>query len=363
MKAYVVEREDLIENISFLKKKAGATPIWAVVKGNGYGIGTVPLAKLLAEQDIHRFCVTEVREAELLREAGMADAQILMLRSTSDPTEINQLLDLHVIMTVGSYETAVAINGVAAQRADMAEVHLKIDTGMGRYGFLPEEQEKLVSIYQYMKNIAVCGIYTHFNNAFGSIKHTKHQYEVFMEVVKSLQSAGYETGTVHCCNSSAFLRFPEMCCDGVRLGSAILGRLSFHHSFPLKPIGYAEAVVEELRWLPKGHSVGYGAAWKAKERTRVAVVSIGWHNGFGPARENDVYRLRDSIGGILHHLKNIIFRRSILVSVAGHKCRVIGHIGMVNTMIDVTDINCNIGDRVIMQINPLAVKGLKIQYR
>lgn len=363
MKAYVVEREDLVQNITFLKKKAGATPIWAVVKGNGYGIGTVPLAKLLVEQGISRFCVTEVREAELLREADLAEEQILMLRSTSDPAEINRLLDLHVILTVGSYETAVAINGVAAQRSDMAEVHLKVDTGMGRYGFLPEEQEKLTSIYQYMKNIVVSGIYTHFNDAFGSAKRTKQQYAAFMQIVRNLQLAGYETGTVHCCNSSAFLRFPEMCCDGVRLGSAILGRLSFRHSFPLKPIGYAETEVEELRWIPQGHTVGYGGAWKAKERTRVAVVSIGWYNGFGPARENDVYRFRDSLGGVLHHLKNMVFRRSILVSVGGHKCRVLGHIGMVNTMIDVTDIQCSTADKVIMQMGPLAVKGLKIQYR
>lgn len=363
MKAYVVEREDLISNIEFLKKKAGDTPIWAVIKGNGYGIGAVPLAKLLSEQGIDHFCVTELREAELLREAGHTEEPILMLRSTQDPAEINRLLDLNVIMTVGSYETAVAINGVAAQRADMAEVHLKIDTGMGRYGFLPEEEEKLTSVYRYMKNIVVAGIYTHFNNAFGSAKTTKQQYSVFMSIVERLQKAGYETGIVHCCNSSAFLRFPEMHCDGVRLGSALLGRLSFHHSFPLKTIGYAETFVEELRWIPKGHTVGYGAAWKARERTRVAVVSIGWYNGFGPARENDVYRLRDSIGGMLHHLKNIFVRRSILVDVNGHKCRVLGHIGMVNTIIDVTDIPCSAGDRVVMKINPLSVKGLKIQYR
>jgi alanine racemase len=363
MKAYIVEREDLGQNIEFLKKKAGDTPIWAVLKGNGYGIGLVPLARLLAEHDIHHFCVAEVREAEQLRENGFAEDAILMLRSTSDPGEINQLLDMHVLLTVGSYETAVAINGVAAQRSDIAEVHLKLDTGMGRYGFLPTETEKLISIYQYMKNIAVSGIYTHFSCASSSVKETRRQYELFRSVIAQLQSAGYETGMLHCCNSSAFLRFPEMCCDGVRLGSALLGRLSFRNSFPLKKIGYAEATVEEIRWLPKGHTVGYGAAWRAKNTTRVAVVGIGWYNGFGAERQNDVYRFRDCLHGILGNLRDMLLRKSILVNVNGHKCRVLGHISMVHTMVDVTDIGCAVGDKVILQVNPLTVKGLKIQYR
>lgn len=363
MKVYIVEREDLIQNIRFLKKKAGDVPIWAVLKGNGYGIGLLPLARILSEEGINRFCVTEIREVQQLRENGFADEQILMLRSTADPAEIDQLLDLHAILTVGSYETAVAINGVAAQRADVAEVHLKVDTGMGRYGFLPNETEKMISIYQYMKSVAVSGIYTHFNCAFGNDKLTRREYETFMDTVRSLQAAGYETGTVHCCNSSAFLRHPEMSCDGVRLGSALLGRLSFRHSFPLKKIGHAEATVEEIRWLPKGHTSGYGAAWKAKEATKIAIVGIGWYNGFGAERQNDVFRFRDSVHGVLKHLKNMLFRRSIIVTVNGHKCRVLGHISMVHTIVDVTDINCAVGDKVILQVNPLLVKGLKIQYR
>lgn len=363
MKAYIVDRQDLIHNIQMLKERAGNTPIWGVLKGNGYGIGLLPLAKILSEQGIHQFCVTEIREAQMLREAGYADAQILMLRSTADPAEINQLLDLHVIMTVGSFETAVAVNGVAGARSDMAEVHLKIDTGMGRYGFFPGETEKLVSVYQYMKNIAVCGIYTHFNCAYRNAKLTKHQFAQFMQTVDALRAAGFETGTVHCCNSSAFLRHPEMACDGVRLGSALLGRLAFRANLPLHKIGFMEATVEEIRWLPKGSTCGYGGAWKAREATQVAVVGVGWYNGFGAERQNDTFRFRDSFYGVLHHLKNMLVRRSILVSVNGQKCRVLGHIAMVHTFVDVTGIKCAVGDKVILPVNPLLIKGVKIQYR
>ena len=225
MKAYVVEKEALSHNIELLQKMANGVPIWAVLKGNGYGIGVLPLARHLAEAGIDHFCVTEVREAELLRENGFEDDSILMLRSTGDPAELNRLMDLRVILTIGSWETACAINAIAAERADVVEAHLKIDTGMGRYGFLPEDMDHILGVYREQKNIAVSGVYTHFNCAFGSKKLTHQEFETFRKTVSAIREAGFETGTVHCCNSSAFLRFPEMHCDGVRLGSAILGRV------------------------------------------------------------------------------------------------------------------------------------------
>lgn len=361
MKAYVVENEAISHNIELLKKKAHGVPIWAVIKGNGYGIGALPLARHLAEHGIDHFCVTEVREAEALRENGFETAQILMLRSTSDSRELNRLMDLQVILTIGSEETAAAVNAIAAERADVAEVHLKIDTGMGRYGFLPSEMNRVIALYGEMKHIAISGIYTHFNCAFNDAKVTKHEFAEFMRVVEQIRAAGYETGTVHCCNSAAFLHFPEMHCDGVRLGSAILGRVAFRTK--LKPVGYAEAQIEELRTLPKGHSTGYGAIWKAKEPTRVAIVPVGWYNGFEVSYQMGMPRFRDAVRTILSGVRGIILRSSALVEVNGYRCRVVGQVGMLHIAVDVRGIDCQVGDRVVLQIKPLHVKGMKIQYR
>ena len=94
MTTYEVSRETLEYNIKQLKAKANGVPIWAVVKGDGYGLGVLPLAEVLAEQNIHHFCVTELREAEILRDNGFTEDQILMLRSVADRKEINRLLDL-----------------------------------------------------------------------------------------------------------------------------------------------------------------------------------------------------------------------------------------------------------------------------
>ncbi len=362
MKAYVVEREALIHNINALRAFAGNVPIWAVLKGNGYGIGLVPFSRILYENGVDHFAVTELKEAEILRE-NYPDAPILMMRSTADPVEINELMDMGIILTVGCYETAVAINGIAAERSAVAEVHLAVDTGMGRYGFLPDDVDKIISVFEYMKNLKVGGIFTHFHSSFANEKATKLQYDQFKTLVNKLKAAGYDPGMAHCCNSHAFVRHPEMHMDGVRVGSAFLGRLNFKDKLGLKKIGYVECTVEEMRWIPKGQTVGYSAGFKAKSQLRTAVIGIGYYNGFAMLRQNDLFRFRDSILGILHHIKNIFFPHKILVNVNGQKCRILGHVGMVHAVVDVTDIDCAVGDKVIAAVNPLMVKGLRVQYR
>lgn len=114
---------------------------------------------------------------------------------------------------------------------------MKIDTGMGRYGFLPREMDKILSVYQYMDGIAVSGIYTHFACAFLSEKKTREQYEQFRYVVDQIAGKGFETGEPHCCNSAAFFRWPDMHMGGVRIGSAWLGRMSARGNFGLRPGG------------------------------------------------------------------------------------------------------------------------------
>ncbi len=363
MKAYIVEKALLAENIEKLIKQAGNVPIWGVLKGNGYGLGCVPMARILSAHGIERFCVTEVREASALREAGFTDNPILMLRQTQEPEEINTMLDMNVIFTVGSLEAAMVLNGIAAQRSTMAEVHLKIDTGMGRYGFLPEQVDQAIRVYEYQKNIVVGGIYTHFHSAFCNERSTKAQFEKFCQVVKQIQTAGYETGIVHCCNSSAFLRYPEMYCDGVRLGSALLGRITGANRLGLKPVGHVEATVEEIRWLPAGSTVGYGATWTAKRPTQVAILGIGWYHGFGTENGHDLFRARDCILAILHNLRILFTGKALYVRIGNDKCRVLGRIGMVHTAVDVTDTNIKVDDYAILSINPLVQKGLKILYR
>ena len=360
MKSYIVEQDAIRHNLDLLIKKAEGTPIWAVLKGNGYGLGVEPMARLCWEAGVHHFAVTETEEGRIIRTL-YPNARILMLRPTTDAAELERLLELDLIATIGSSEEAAALNSLAAQRDVVAEVHVKIDTGMGRYGFLPEELEKILSVYRYNDHIAVSGIYTHFHTAFGKEKHTMEQSSRFSQIVKAIVDAGIEPGQAHCCNSAAFLRFPGLKMDGVRLGSALLGRvLTRSH---LRRVGWCETTVDELRWLPAGHSTGYGAAWRAKKPTQIAVIPVGWYHGFTNEYGNDIFRFRDCLRQALGSIKRMIFKKKIYVSINGKKCPVLGHVGMLHTVCDVTKANCRLGDKVTVEISPLQVRGMEISFR
>ena len=361
MNVYVVEKEAVIHNIQTILKKAENTPVWAVLKGDGYGLGIVPMAELCWQQGIRRFAVTELREAQVLREK-YRDAHILMLRPTMDEQDMEQLLDLEVIATIASTEHAAALGGIASRRDTVAEVHVKVDTGMGRYGFLPGESQQILDIYRYHDHLAVSGIYTNFHSSFGKAKIVTAQADTFGAVVKQIHAAGIESGAPHCCNSVGFLRFPELKMGGVRVGSALLGRVLAKKT-DLRRVGYCETTVEQVRWLPAGHTTGYGAAWKAKKPTKIAVIPVGWYHGFTAEHGHDLSGFKNSLREILGAIKGMIFRRKIYVNIGGKKCRVLGHVGMLHTVCDVTKIDCHTGDKAVLDINPTMVRGMEVVYR
>ncbi len=360
MKQYIVEQAAIAHNLEVLSEKAGSAPIWAVLKGDGYGIGIVPMAKACLQAGILRFAVTEVDEAAKLRELSES-AQILMLRPVREPEELEKMLEMNVIATVSSVEDAAVLNSIANQLGAVAEAHVKIDTGMGRHGFLPHETEKMLSVYRHHDRIAVSGIYTHFHSAFGKASVTKQQAQRSEAVVQALAEAGVEPGTAHCCNSTAFLRFSDLKMGGVRLGSALLGRVPGKTN--LRKVGWCEATIDQLRWLPAGHTTGYGGAWRAKRPTRIAVIPVGWYHGFGVEHGNDIFRFRDCLRMGLNALKWMMFPPKLQVSVGGRKCKVLGHVGMLHTVCDVTKVSCNEGDKVRMEIKPLQVHGMEILWK
>ncbi len=362
MNAYVVEKQALLKNIEILRKRMGNTLIWGVLKGDGYGIGAVELAHLLYAQGIDHFAVCDLQEARALRDAGFDEAAIFMMRCTADPTEIDELLDLRVILSVGSAADAKRIDALAAQRSCVAEAHLKIDTGMGRFGFLPDETSQMISVYANYKHLAVTGVYTHFHSAHNP-KRTEAQFVQFQNALEVIRAAGYEPGMVHCCNSTAAWRYGAMRCDGVRIGSALLGRVGWAARAGLTPIGYCEASIEALRTLPAGHTVGYACGYKAKEDTPIAVVGVGWCNGFGVDRGFDLWRPKDCLRGVGRYLKALLQKKALYVTIGGKPCKVLGHVGMVNMVVDVSGLRCKLGDPVVVPINPVLQKNLEIVYR
>ena len=332
-----------------------------VVKADAYGHGASEIAAALRECGCRYLAVACPQEALALRQAG--ETMPILILGAVDAAFASDMAANDITLSVECAEKGRALSA-ALRGGERLRIHLKLDTGMGRYGFLPSETDKILSVYSYMDAIAVTGIYTHLHSAFCNKKQTLEQAGCFHTVLAAVTAAGYDPGLTHISNSAALLRFPELTLGAVRVGSAILGRLSFKGSYGLKRIGTCEATVEELRWLPKGHTCGYGAGWRAKKPTRIAVLPVGWYNGFGCQMGNDLSRRKDSLRGIFSNLRHLIFgRKGYTVLLGGKRCRVLGHIGMLHTVVDVTNVNCKLGDKAVFDVNPLMLKGVDVVFQ
>ena len=196
MKKLVIEREAVKNNITVVKDRAGSACIYAVLTGDGFGAGITELAQLLREEGVGRFAVSEPAEAAALRKAGLVEEELLMLRPTTDREELEQLIDLNVVCTIGSADTGMALNGVAEARSTVAEAHIQIDTGMGFGGFLAAEPDKILSAYRNLPNVAISGVYTQIHATKRDGRDAAPQLEEFQQVVEAIRAAGSEGDSV-----------------------------------------------------------------------------------------------------------------------------------------------------------------------
>ena len=226
MKSVVVNKEDLRYNIEKIKEYINNSSqkkakIIAVVKGNGYGLGIVELTNFLIDNGIDFFAVATVEEAVQLRNAGIK-AKILMLSSTAIDEDVKLLVENDIILTIGSAKSAEIAEKVGNDLNKKIKAHLKIDTGFGRYGFIYSNTDEIIYNVSKLKNVKIEGTFTHFSNAYYDDNYTKLQFERFMNCVKILNENKIETGMLHVCNTSAFIKFPQMHLDAVRIGSGFL---------------------------------------------------------------------------------------------------------------------------------------------
>lgn len=363
MKALIVEKEALKHNIKQIKKQAQKNGmddkgkpvrIIAVVKANGYGLDLIEYTKFLIDQGIDFFAVSTVEEAVMLRKAGIKQ-DILMLSSTAIKEDIIKLIENHIILTVGSKDACEAVEQVAKEKKVTVRAHLKIDTGFGRYGFLYQEKKEIVQTIKQLENVKIEGTFSHFSLAFYQEKYTKIQFERFLDVIEALRLNGIEPGLLHICNSSAFLRFPEMHLNAVRVGSAFLGRLSVPNTLGLKKIGYLQDEVAEVRNLPKGCNVGYSNIYRTKKETKMAIIPVGYADGFNVKVYPDMFRTLDKLRYLSGNLKSFLKRQALFVIIKGKSYPVIGRMGMYHVSVDVTGSDIKVGDKAKFEVCPFYV--------
>ena len=161
---------------------------------------------------------------------------------------------------------------------------------------------------------------------------------------------------LHICNSSGFLRYPGMHLNAVRVGSAFLGRIVVQNKIGLKKIGTLKTNIAEIKELPKGYNVGYSNAFKTTQNTKVAIIPVGYFDGYNVRNYPDSYRLIDKIRYLYNDIKNLFKDKRLKITIANKKYRVMGKIGMYHMAIDITGSeNIKTNDNIELDINPLYV--------
>jgi alanine racemase len=289
------------------------TRLFAVVKANGYGHGAVPIARAALDGGATGLAVATLEEAREL--SFLVRAEHVLVMGGLTPDQAGPAASTGCSISVSSFEFARALG----DRDEVIPVHLKIDTGMGRFGCSPDEAPALAKFIDESPGLRLAGTWTHFASADSDPTMTSAQFDGFIGALTRFE---VDPGLRHACNSAGARRFPEFALDAVRCGIALYGC-----QWPgTSPVMALRSVVTQVRTLGSGDTVGYGATWRAPGRSRVATVAIGYADG--------VFRARSNRGHVL---------------VRGHRAPLIGAVSMDAITIDVTDVDgVRVGDTVTL---------------
>lgn len=296
--------------------------ISAVVKANAYGQGAVPIAKYLQQHEgVTRFCVACLSEAIELREAGIT-GEILMLAYTA-PELADEILKYDLTQSVASLEYAQILNEQAQLSGGIIKMHIKLDTGMTRTGFdckTPQDIAQATEVYR-LPNLLVTGTFSHFSSAddgsAGADEYCQLQIERFKAATEALRALDCKLGTLHMCNTGGIQKYPQAHFDMVRCGAEMAGYNTAVHipKWDLKIMTALKVTVISLRNVETGTPVSYSRTFKAEKPLRVAVLSIGYADGYP--------RNLSRVGRVMLH---------------GKWARQLGNVCMDQMMVDVTDI-------------------------
>ena len=273
-------------------------------------------ARRLAADGARMLAVALVEEGAELRRAGI-DLPVLLLGPLL-PEQIPHAVHDGLIPAVHDDPSLDALEALGHQRGERLTAHVKVDTGMGRIGFRPEQWEQTVARLANSSAVKVGGVFTNF--AVADRPHdpmTARQLELLLEFISRLRGAGVDPGLVHASNSAATLAFPEGWQHAVRPGLALYG-YSPAATVPdpgLEPVLAFETTVVQVKEVPAGTVVSYGADWSASRPSRLATIPVGYHDGWLRSLSNQGRVLFDAGVGT-----------------------VVGRITMDMTMVDVTDV-------------------------
>lgn len=321
----------LQRNYTLLQKKAGVgVPVMAMVKADGYGHGMVMAAKAFQRAGCRAFAVAELREAVLLRQAGIQGDIYVTIGFAEEDTGL--FFQYQLTPVIYSYAAAQALTSAAVALGKEIGIHVKVDSGMSRLGLFPAEIPMFIDAVSCLPKIKITGIMSHFPEADNpASRSTAHNFQLFADACRELKNRF--NGICHIANSGAVLNFPATYCDMVRCGIALYGYHPAGRITPddektldLLPAMSFTSRILQVKTLPAGTGVSYGHTFQTHKQTRLAIVPVGYEDGYSRALSN---------------------RGHVLVR--GCSAPILGRICMNMCMIDVNDIEgVQPGDEVVL---------------
>ncbi|WP_077328251.1 alanine racemase [Virgibacillus siamensis] len=305
-------------NVQQLRKLTGnGSMLMAVIKTNAYGHGVVPIGKAAVNAGADRLGVTGVEEGALLRESGI-NVPIHILSSIT-LEQASDVMEYGLTPFVASKELAEKISTVAEKQHTTVPVHVKIDTGLHRFGIDPQDVLSFCETCYSLPGIRWEGIYTHFSSADeGEWKKTEHEYQLFLDTVSELENYGFHFPVKHVAASTITIERPDMHLNMVRPGIALFGYPPAPRQkkiVDLEPVMRLQSKLVRVRELPPNTPVGYGGSYITKDTEKIAVVPIGLGDGYHRALSNKGQMI-----------------------VRGKRARIVGAIALDQTLIDVSHI-------------------------
>ncbi len=324
-----IDLEAIAHNARELKRRVGPNvELMAVVKANAYGHGALEVARVALEHGATWLAVARVAEGVQLRLAGIS-APILVMGYFL-PSEADAVVANDLTTTVNSMEVAQALSDQAQRLGRTVMIHVKVDTGMGRFGLLPDEMLPFLDEIKALAGLKVEGLWTHFATAdAGDKTYTRQQFATFVQVAQAVEDAGYAIRLRHVANNAAILDLAETHLDVVRAGIALYGLHPSDEVDPaisLRPALSLISHVGRVRTLAAGSTISYGRTYTTTRSTTVALVPIGYGDGY--------HRLLSNRGAVL---------------IRGQRAPIVGRVCMDNIVVDVTGIQgVQEGDEVVL---------------
>lgn len=321
---YRIIHTDIIRNnyLQIRKTLPDEVRTLAVVKSDAYGHGAYEVSRTVLAAGADMLAVATAGEGTELREKGIT-APILVLSAVTG-YDVREAILNHLIQTVCSADMVHMCEKISAETGTECEVHLKIDSGMGRIGVRNQKElREVMNAFRECPHVKLKGVFTHFADADGDdTEYTRKQFGKFRELIRELPAGIIR----HCANSAAIHRYPEMAMDMVRIGISLYGYPPVPEHPDLHPAMEWHASVSYVKTIEAGEAVSYGMIWHSERPTRIATVTCGYGDGYHRAATGNAY-----------------------VLIHGKKVPVVGRICMDQFMADITEVPETIpGDDVIL---------------